>query len=48
MSKVDWSAVADSGARFEKLMACQPFTYCHWIEDTEGFRAAVVTSRPAR
>ena len=34
----DWSAVADPGARFENLVACQLLKYCHWIEDTEGFR----------
>ena len=34
----DWSAVADPGARFENLGACQLLKYCHWIEDTEGHR----------
>jgi hypothetical protein len=34
----DWSAVADPGARFENLVACQLLKYCHWVEDTEGFR----------
>jgi predicted AAA+ superfamily ATPase len=34
----DWSAVADPGARFENLVACQLLKYCHWLEDTEGFR----------
>lgn len=34
----DWSAVADSGARFENLVASQLLKYCHWIEDTEGFK----------
>ena len=34
----DWSAVADPGARFENLVASQLLKYCHWIEDTEGFR----------
>jgi len=34
----DWSAVADLGARFENLVACQLLKYCHWVEDTEGFR----------
>jgi predicted AAA+ superfamily ATPase len=34
----DWSAVADEGARFENLVACQLLKYCHWIEDTQGFR----------
>ena len=30
--------MADPGARFENLVACQLLKYCHWIEDTEGFR----------
>jgi hypothetical protein len=34
----DWSAVADPAARFENLVACQLLKYCHWLEDTEGFR----------
>ena len=34
----DWSAVADPGSRFENLVACQLLKYCHWVEDTEGFR----------
>ena len=34
----DWSAVPDPGARFENLVACQLLKYCHWVEDTEGFR----------
>lgn len=34
----DWSAVEDPGARFENLVASQLLKYCHWLEDTEGFR----------
>lgn len=34
----DWSTVEDAGARFENLVACQLLKYCHWLEDTEGFR----------
>jgi len=34
----DWSGVAEPGARFENLVACQLLKYCHWIEDTEGLR----------
>lgn len=34
----DWSAVSDPGARFENLVASQLLKYCHWIEDTQGFR----------
>jgi len=32
----DWSQVADRGARFENLAACQLLKYCHHIEDTQG------------
>lgn len=32
----DWSAVPDSGARFENLVASQLLKYCHLVEDTEG------------
>lgn len=34
----NWSAVADPGARFENLVACQLLKYCHWVEDAKGFR----------
>ena len=34
----DWSLVPEPGARFENLMASQLLKYCHFIEDTEGFR----------
>jgi len=34
----DWSEVVDPGARFENLVACQLLKYCHWVEDTEGYR----------
>jgi predicted AAA+ superfamily ATPase len=34
----DWSAVADPGPRFENLIAVQLLKYCHFIQDTEGFR----------
>lgn len=34
----DWSLVSDEGTRFENLVACQLLKYCHWVEDTEGFR----------
>jgi predicted AAA+ superfamily ATPase len=34
----DWSAVADPGPRFENFIAAQLLKYCHFIEDTEGFR----------
>lgn len=34
----DWSQVEDSGARFENFVASQLLKYCHFIEDTEGFK----------
>lgn len=34
----DWSLIPDPGPRFENFMACQLLKYCHWLEDTEGFR----------
>jgi predicted AAA+ superfamily ATPase len=34
----DWSQVASEGARFENFVACQLLKYCHYLEDTEGYR----------
>ena len=34
----DWSSVSDPGARFENFIACQLLKFCHFLEDTEGFR----------
>ncbi len=34
----DWSQVTSSGARFENLVASHLLKYCHFIEDTEGYR----------
>lgn len=34
----DWSLVPESGPRFENFVASQLLKYCHFIEDTEGFR----------
>lgn len=34
----DWSLVPDSGPKFENYVACQLLKYCHFLEDTEGFR----------
>lgn len=34
----DWSAAPEGGARFENLVACQLLKYCHFVEDTEGYR----------
>ena len=34
----DWSQIPDDGKRFENFVACQLLKYCHFIEDTQGFR----------
>ena len=34
----DWAQVSDPGARFENMVACQLLKYCHFIEDTQGWR----------
>jgi hypothetical protein len=34
----DWSVVPDPGPRFENFMASQLLKYCHFREDTEGYR----------
>lgn len=34
----DWSQIPEEGARFENLVACQLLKFCHYREDTEGFR----------
>ncbi len=34
----DWSQVPSAGARFENLVASHLLKYCHYKEDTEGFR----------
>jgi len=34
----DWSLVPEPGPRFENFIASQLLKYCHFIEDTEGFR----------
>lgn len=34
----DWSQVPSIGARFENLVASQLLKYCHFVEDTEGYR----------
>ncbi len=34
----DWSMVPDMGARFENMIASHLLKYCHFIEDTEGYR----------
>ena len=34
----DWSLVPEPGSRFENFIASQLLKYCHFMEDTEGFR----------
>ena len=34
----DWSQVPGEGERFENLVACQLLKYCHFLEDTEGYK----------
>jgi len=34
----DWSMVPDPGPRFENFIASQLLKYCHFREDTEGYR----------
>jgi len=35
---LDWSRVSTDGERFENFVACQLLKYCHFLEDTEGYR----------
>ena len=34
----DWAQVNDKGARFENMVASQLLKYCHFKEDTEGYK----------
>ncbi len=34
----DWSTCSDLGARFENFVASHLLKYCHFMEDTEGFK----------
>ncbi len=34
----DWAEVPDPGARFENLVAGHLLKYCHYLQDTEGFK----------
>ena len=34
----DWAQIDNPGARFENMVASQLLKYCHFIEDTEGYR----------
>ena len=35
---LDWSQVPEAGARFENLVAAQLLKFCHFVEDTQGYR----------
>ncbi|HXH31704.1 MAG TPA: ATP-binding protein [Bacteriovoracaceae bacterium] len=34
----DWSMNTDPGARFENMLASHLLKYCHYLEDTEGYK----------
>ena len=34
----DWSLISEPGPKFENFIASQLLKYCHFMEDTEGFR----------
>jgi predicted AAA+ superfamily ATPase len=34
----DWSILNDPGPKFENLVASQLLKYCHYLEDTQGYR----------
>ena len=34
----DWSLIEEAGPKFENFVASQLLKYCHFIEDTEGYR----------
>ena len=34
----DWSEIEDLGHRFENMVASHLLKYCHWLEDSEGFK----------
>ncbi len=34
----DWSQISSQGHRFENLVASQLLKYCHFLEDTQGYR----------
>lgn len=34
----DWAQISDPEARFENMVASQLLKYCHFIEDTEGYK----------
>ena len=34
----DWSLIPEIGPRFENMVACHLLKYCHFLEDSEGYR----------
>lgn len=34
----DWSTVQDEGAKFENMVAAQLLKYCHYQEDSQGYK----------
>ena len=34
----DWAQVSEPGSRFENMVASQLLKYCHFVEDTEGYK----------
>ena len=34
----DWSCILDEGARFENFVASQLLKFCHFMQDTEGYK----------
>ena len=34
----DWAVLEDEGARFENMVASQLLKYCHYFEDSQGFK----------
>lgn len=34
----DWSSIQDTGIRFENMVASQLLKYCHFLQDTQGYR----------
>ena len=37
----DWSQISNMGERFENFVACQLLKYCHYLEDTQGFKMEI-------
>jgi predicted AAA+ superfamily ATPase len=37
----DWSELEDAGAKWENFVASHLLKYCHFVEDTEGFKMEI-------